>query len=124
MAVIHSKTLFDRFQIDTTGLTFLPIRSYLLRPSTAFRFEFRIEGFDGVQASTFNRVLSIKRGLSGAPSFIGPAVWHTSQTTKSSVAFDLRVILNLDGSFTIEAKNATATTTTWKGVVERIAISR
>ncbi len=123
MAVVHSRPFFDRFQVDTTGTSFLPLKTYTLRPSSAFRFELVIEGFDGTQQATFRRVLTLKRGLSGPAQVVG-RIWHCSETTKTNTAFDLRATMNPDGSFTLEAKNASPVRTTWKGTVERVVISR
>lgn len=123
MAVAHSKTYFDRFQVETTGPAFQTIRSYPLRPSSAFRFEFVVEAFDGTEQASFRRVLAVKRGPTGPAEVVG-RIWHASETTKSKREFDLQVELHPDGSFSIQAKNATALTTTWKGSVERLAVSR
>jgi hypothetical protein len=123
MAVAHSKAFFDRFQVETTGLTFQPLRSYTMRPSTAARFEIALEAFDGTNTATFRRVLSLRRGATGPSEIIG-RVWHCTETTKSNVAFDLRVVMNPDGGFTLEGKNASAVTTTWKATIERLAITR
>lgn len=123
MAIAHSKTFFDRFQVETMGLPFIPLRTYTMRPDTAARFEIALEAFDGTNTATFRRVLSLHRAATGPSEIIG-RVWHCTETTKSNVTFDLRVVMKPDGSFTLEGRNASALTTTWKGSIERLAISR